>query len=410
MMAARLWGLHVIEPSSPPHVLVVDDEESLREELGTFLAWHGMVVSRAGSGAEALNALGEDPAITVVLSDIRMAGLDGIGLAQSILSARGEAEAVEVVLMTGHGSIDTATKALRVGVFDFLRKPMQLTDTVATLRRAHDKSVRRREAEARRVAELERLRADYAALQQRLAEATQPLRLASATPPELAHVLSHELRTPLIPLLALPDMLETGEPLPPGVLTTYLDDVRQAGARLLDIATDLVEFLAPPSPNGFQWRVIPAASVIDGLIQRMQPSAAAAGVAIETGTIDAGDVETAFPQLTSALSRLVANAITATPAGGHIELSVETAAEGRLGFAVRDFGKGMTAADTVLARQPFRQLDMSLTRRSGGMGLGLPLADRMAVALGGALDLVSAPGCGTVARIVVPRRREATVA
>ena len=398
------------EPAESIHILVVDDEASLLEELAAFLAWHSMSVTSAGSSDEALALLADNPAITVVLTDIRMAGLDGLGLAARILADRREADAVEVVLMTGHGNIDTAMQAVRAGVFDFLRKPMRLDDLLAVVRRAHAKAAARRAAEGQRLAELARLRADYAALQERLTKGGQALGLAGDTPPELAHILSHELRTPLVPLLALPDMLETGEALPAGVLSAYLTDVRQAGARLVEVANDLVEFLAPPQAASFTWRVVPAVGVLEGVRRRVQAQADAANVAIEIDGAEGVDVETAASHLIGAFARLAANAIIATPAGGRIRLAAEALPDGMIAFSVHDDGPGMSAEEIALARMPFRQLDMSRSRRSGGMGLGLTLADRMARSLGGRIEITSAPGAGTNARILLPRRRATAAA
>ncbi|MCX7382554.1 MAG: response regulator [Alphaproteobacteria bacterium] len=395
------------EPAEPIAILVVDDEASLLEDLAAFLAWHSMSVTSAGGSDEALVLLAGNPAITVVLTDIRMAGLDGLGLAERILADRRDADAVEVVLMTGDGNIDTAMQAVRTGVFDFMRKPMRPDDLRSVVRRAHAKAAARRQAEARRLTELVQLRTDYAALQERLAGSAPALGLGGDTPPELAHILSHELRTPLVTLLALPDMLGTGQALPAGVLSSYLTDVRQAGARLVEVANDLVEFLAPPSPANFAWRVVPAGSMLDGVRQRILALAEARHVGIDIDAGDAAEVETMTSHLIGAVSRLAANAITATPAGGRIRLTAEALADGMIAFGVHDDGRGMSAEEIVLARMPFRQLDMSLARRSGGMGLGLTLAERMAQSLGGRLELTSAPGAGTTARIVQPRRRAA---
>lgn len=389
-------------------LILVDDELYLREELGQFLAWHGLAVSSVSSAEEALAMLGADPAITVVLTDIRMAGLDGLGLAERILATRGEADAVAVVLMTGHGSIEAATQAVRVGVFDFLRKPMQPNETLAVVQRAHAKACGRRTSEARRIAELDKLRADHAALLRRLATAEQPLCLADETPPGLANILSHELRTPLVPLLALPDLLETGQPLPAGMLSGLLANVRKGGARLLAISDDLVEFLAPPSKCGFTWLPVSAREIVKSLRQHILPEAISAGVTVDVAAVDSGVIETYSLQLVPTLARLANNALTATSAGGRIELSAIAMSNDRIGFGVRDFGPGMTAEELTVARQPFRQLDMSLTRRNGGMGLGLTLAARMATLLGGELEMDSILGSGTSARVVLPRRRNAS--
>jgi signal transduction histidine kinase/DNA-binding response OmpR family regulator len=142
----------MIDTRPPFQILIVDDESSLLEELNDFLTLHGMAVGAAGDGAQALAVLAADPAITVVLTDIRMPGLDGLGLANRVLQARGDADAIEVVLMTGHGAIEDAAQAVRAGAFDFLRKPMELDELVAVLTRAHARALARREAHALRIA------------------------------------------------------------------------------------------------------------------------------------------------------------------------------------------------------------------------------------------------------------------
>ena len=235
------------DKKQPFHILIVDDEPALLEELNDFLTLHGMIVTTAGDGAQALAALAAAPAITVVLTDIRMPGLDGLDLTNRVLRARGDADAVEVVLMTGHGNLDDAARAVRAGAFDFLRKPMELDEMLVVVERAHAKALARRQAHARRIGEMEALRADYAALQARLTRMQTPLALTGDTPPELSRILSHELRTPLIPILALPDMLDAHDSLPPRTLNAYIRDVELAGTRLLRISEDLIEFLAPVS-------------------------------------------------------------------------------------------------------------------------------------------------------------------
>ena len=395
------------ERKPPLRILIVDDEASLREELADFLTLNGVSFGTAGNGIEALDVLAADPAITVVLTDIRMPGLDGLDLASRILRARGEADAIEVVLMTGHGNIDTAVQAVRAGAFDFLRKPMVLGETLAVLRRAGAQALARREAHAVRLAELEGLRADYAALQARFARQEAPLALAGDTPPELAHILSHELRTPLVPIVALPEMLRTRRSLPRAALDSHLRGVQRAGARLQEIADDLIELLAPPDARTFDRRLVPPERVLALLQARFQPAAREAGVTLAVLVPAIGEVETDQFHLTGALGRLVSNALAATPPGGWIQLTACAAGPDHVAFVVRDGGRGMTAEETDMAKLPFRQLDMSLTRRVGGMGLGLPLAMRMAERLGGRLEIESAPGAGTAASIVLPRRHAA---
>ncbi len=388
----------------PLQILLVDDERFLLEELEDLLTLNGVTVSMAGGGVEALAVLAGQPAITVALTDIRMPGLDGLDLANRILRARGDSDAIEVVLMTGHGTIEDAMEAVRAGAFDFLRKPMVLDQILPVLRRAHAQALARRQAHAARMAELERLRADYAALQARFARMETPFGPNSETPLELAHILSHELRTPLIPIVALPDILLSQRSIPRATLNAYLRGVQRAGARLQEISDDLIELLAPPNAQAFDWQQVLPERMLALLQARFRAATREAGVTLALVEPATGEVETDQPHLVGALARLVANALAATEPGGRIDLAARAVAPDSVAFIVRDGGRGMTAAEVKLAKLPFRQLDMSLTRRGGGMGLGLPLAIRMAERLGGRLEIESAPGVGTTASIVLPRQ------
>lgn len=388
-------------------VLVVDDEPVLLDELREFLGWNDINVRVAADGNQAIAALADDPQITVVLTDIRMPGLDGLNLASAVLGARGEADCIEVVLMTGHGDVETAARAVRAGVFDFLRKPMVLVEMLSVLARADARARARRQAYTTRVTEMAALRADYAALRARVDSLDLPAGLGNDTPPELAHILSHELRTPLIPLLALPEILQSHETLPPGLFNTYLRDVQQAGERLQEIANDLIEFLAPAHERDFEWRCVKVDVLVTMLKSRLTPLANAAGISVVQGEVTDGVLDTDVERLTSALRRLAANALAATRRGGRIDIGAHDSGLDKVVFTVRDNGCGMTPQELAHARQPFRQVDMSLTRRGGGMGLGLPLAIRMAERLGGRLTIESTPGNGTSAAIVLPRHRVA---
>ncbi len=379
----------------------------MRDELDEFLNAHEIGTLTASDGVQALALLAHDPAITVVLTDIKMPDLDGISLATRLRRARFESDATEVVLMTGHANLDNATEAVRAGVFDFLRKPMLLDDMLAVVQRAHAKAVSRREAHSRRVAEMEALRADYAALQARFAQG-RCLELQD-TPPELGRVLSHELRTPLMPIIGLADVLGDGGDLPAEAMSAYLRDVHRAGERILEIANDLIEFLAPPRATDFTRRTVEPKDILTRLLDAHTDQARSRGLDLRIGEAADTAADTDPHCLIAALGRLVANAFAASPAHGAVTLSAlagpSPSAGRQVAFTVRDQGCGMTPEQIALARRPFQQLDMSLTRQTGRLGLGLTLAERMADRLGGRLEIESTPGEGTVAGIVLPSKR-----
>lgn len=103
-----------------PRVLLVDDEEVFRKTLVKVLRARGMEVRDAPSGEEALTRLKESPADVVVL-DLKMPGLDGIETLKRIVALRPD---VQVVILTGHGTVQAGLEALSNLAFDFLQKPV----------------------------------------------------------------------------------------------------------------------------------------------------------------------------------------------------------------------------------------------------------------------------------------------
>jgi two-component system C4-dicarboxylate transport response regulator DctD len=116
-------------------VLVIDDDKDLLRATGQTLELAGFAVSLFTSAQDALPRLNE-PFEGVVVSDIRMPGLDGLAMFRRI---REIDEEIPVVLMTGHGDIAMAVKAIKDGVYDFIAKPFAAERLVQCVERAAEK-------------------------------------------------------------------------------------------------------------------------------------------------------------------------------------------------------------------------------------------------------------------------------
>nr|WP_294548723.1 EAL domain-containing response regulator [uncultured Rhodopila sp.] len=125
-------------------LLIVDDEQAITDELADYAAGRGAGARTANRSGDALASLRAHPEITVLLSDIRMPGRDGLSLLTRALADRDEANALEVVLMTGHATIDDAIAAVQRKAFDFVRKPFSLAALWRTLERANASALARR--------------------------------------------------------------------------------------------------------------------------------------------------------------------------------------------------------------------------------------------------------------------------
>jgi len=133
----------------PIDILIVDDEKDFVEMLSLRLVDQGHRVRAAYTGEQGLAAL-EEAESDVVILDIRMPGMDGITTLKAI---RTDHPVVEVILLTGHGTIDTAVEGLKSGAFDYVQKPANFDElldklTAARARKAEQEE-RIRKAEER---------------------------------------------------------------------------------------------------------------------------------------------------------------------------------------------------------------------------------------------------------------------
>jgi DNA-binding NtrC family response regulator len=113
-------------------ILIIDDDKSIREALNMILEYEGYVTEFAENGREGLQQI-EAANPDLVLLDVKMAGMDGIETLQEIKNAHTH---LPVVMISGHGSIETAVEATKIGAFDFLPKPLDRDKLLVTLRNA----------------------------------------------------------------------------------------------------------------------------------------------------------------------------------------------------------------------------------------------------------------------------------
>ena len=133
----------------PTKVLLVDDEEDFVEMLSLRLKELGEKVSIAYSGQEGLDTLVNTP-IDVVILDIKMPGMDGI---ETLKEIKIQFPLVEVIMLTGHGSTETAVEGMKLGAFDYLMKPADFGDLSTKLegarKRKDEQEERIRKAEVK---------------------------------------------------------------------------------------------------------------------------------------------------------------------------------------------------------------------------------------------------------------------
>ncbi len=117
-------------------ILIIDDERAIRKTLGEILSYEGYKVEEASDGEEGLKKFREKN-YDVVLCDIKMPKLDGI---EFLDKARESNPDVPIIMISGHGTIETAVEAVKKGAFDYISKPPDLNRLLITLRNAMDKT------------------------------------------------------------------------------------------------------------------------------------------------------------------------------------------------------------------------------------------------------------------------------
>ena len=374
--------------SQAARLLVVDDEESLRITTAAIFEREGYVVDTASSGDEAIDLLGKED-YDLVLTDLHMEGGDGLSVLNQI---RRHAPLTISVVLTGFASVESAIAALQEGAYDYLVKPCDIESMKHTIRRGVEHR-RLMLAEQKARADLQQLNLD---LEQRIEERTAELTRLNA---ELADAnrakdvflatLSHELRTPLTPVVGWIKLLRSGT-LDEKSVAQALDAIERNAwlqSRLIDdlldtsrIATGKLHF--EPKPTDLN-------ATVKAAVDTVRATAAARNIELSMTLWPSSLIVLGEPvRLQQIAWNLVSNAIKFTDPGGKVNITTHIAGK-QAQLTVVDTGVGIEPEFLPHVFDRFRQADGSTSRRHGGLGLGLAIADALAKMHGGRLEAKS---------------------
>jgi PAS domain S-box-containing protein len=221
--------------------------------------------------------------------------------------------------------------------------------------------------------------------------------------------MSHELRTPLNAIIGFAELLslQLNGPLGHERYLGYARDIGVSGEHLLKVINDILD-LTRIEAGGMEIHDEPVrfSDLIESSLRFIRDQATRAGLAIAVESAEdlprlRGDPR----KLRQVLINLLSNAVKFTPRGGRIRIEAARAAGGGLLLRVADTGIGMAADDIAQALTPFKQIDNSLARKYEGAGLGLPLAKNLVELHGGALEVMSELGQGTIVTCGFPLAR-----
>lgn len=356
--------------ASQGNILIIEDEPGPALALKMILKPYYQVYS-AERGEAALEILKTTP-IDVVSLDLRMPGLSGMPLLAKIKAHDPD---IEVIIITGYGSLETAVESINLKVFSYVAKPFDVLEILETTKRALQKR--------RNLQRLRHIKEEFFAN------------------------LTHEFRTPLSAIMGYSSILmeEHG--------ATLTLDQRQALDRIQANSHELLScvegifFLAALEAGEIPLTVwsFDAKVILGRLAERHGKAFSEKGVGFEIGDFSSLPIRTDEEKLTKIIDILVLNGLKFTEQGS-VRVDAAPCADGSLEIRVRDTGIGMRPDEVEEVLEGFRQADPTARKRFRGIGLGLRLLTRMVAAIGGNIDVKSTLGGGTEFVVMIPAMTE----
>jgi heavy metal sensor kinase len=219
---------------------------------------------------------------------------------------------------------------------------------------------------------------------------------------------SHELRTPLAVIRSDAEIALGRAAVPPEQQARLVSILEECD-RLTHLTDQLLALAREDAGVSRQARErLDLTALAAGTAETMRPLAEAGGVRLHAGSTGAVWVEGDQARLRQVFFNLLDNAIKYTPEGGEVEVRVE-AVDGRAVATVRDTGEGISAEHLPRVFDRFYRVDKARSRERGGTGLGLSIVRSVVAAHGGSIELDSALGRGTTARVLLPLETRETL-
>jgi signal transduction histidine kinase len=381
-------------------VLHIEDDPNNRRLVQKLLGAAGHEVIEAEGGVEGIQ-LARESQPDLVLVDINIPDLDGY---EVTLRLRGipALQEVPIVAITAEGDRDST---LAVGCDGFIAKPIDaahFAETIAQFLQGHrewaegasDKLLRERTQKI--VERLEKKIVELSETNQRLEDVARLRR-------EFLQNVSHELATPMTPVVGYLRLLLNEEL---GPLTDLqrkcLSSIESSTQRLRSVVDTLLDVSSLETGRmHYYTRAYDFRDVCTSAIDQIRPKLEERDVTLVEQVPDEPMPAQGDPdKLLRAMVHVLDNASKFTPTGGEVAVEVRTEGD-TLSFEVADSGPGVRPEHIARIMEPFYQVDGSVTRDHGGVGLGLAFARRVTEALGGGIE-ISSPPAGEVAERQLP--------
>lgn len=388
----------------PERVLIVDDEEDLRYIYTRQLRNDGYLLDTASDGEEAIQKIKTNE-YAVILTDMRMPRKDGLAV---IAAVREHLPEAEIIVLTGHGSLENALQAFKAGnIFEYLLKPL---DDIGMLNTVVARALERRNLRKHNRELFEQLQRAYEELRQKSEALIQQEKMSAIG--TLAAGVAHELNNPLTAVVGfaqlIAEKLRTNRPVNWGDaeyerVTQALENLVQGAHRSRDIVGSLLRFARASRPDARS--LIDLNQVLRDAFVFTEHLLLRNGITLEKHLApELPPVWGNTARLQHVFTNLLINAQQATPSGGTVRVITERSEEPKgVWTHVEDTGEGIAPEDLDKIFEPF------YTRKQEGTGLGLSIAKQIVEEHRGEIRVSSEPGDGARFSVFLPADEAHTI-
>ncbi len=382
-----------MQKNEKPHLLIVDDEENVREFLVYEIQKIGYEATAAASAKEALSLFDRER-VDLVLADIVMPEMDGFHLMQAL---KQKDPLMEVILMTGYGTLNTAVEAMRKGACDYVVKPFQMQEMILRIQRGLERVAIKRKLVflEEKIAQLEKTSP--------ASKNTEDVKLEKeklAAISRLVSGIAHEINNPLTAVIGYSQLLmDTGGE----DLQKQLPVIRDQAFRCGKIIQDLLVFARKKKPQMTSFNL---QDLLADVLREFSRLFQERHIQVKQDySRNISPVLQGDPlQLRRVFNNLISNAADALEnkkGERKITIGMQEAAGG-MEISIKDNGPGISTAHLGKVFDPF-----FTTKEVGkGTGLGLSLCYGFIMEHGGAIKVASEEGHGAVFTVFLPHPSE----
>ena len=359
-----------------PVILVIDDEESMRDSCFQILAKDGYLAETAEDGSRGLEKIKETKP-DLVLIDLKMPGISGM----EVLEKAKEIDPnIITVVITGYATVESAVEAMKKGAYDFLPKPFTPEELRIIIRRGLERR--------KLIFETESLRREKKLIEE-----------------NFITMVSHQLRSPLVAILQYFEVILGG--MAGEVPENQKDIILKSRNRLENLMNLINDWLDVARLDNGQivdkLKPLSLKKVIEKLLEEIKPLTADESISLELGSCSKNDlVQGDKETLEQVFSNIIANAIRYNKPKGRVIISIKENKD-FIATDVQDTGIGITREHLPFLFDQFYRVKRGEGQKIKGTGLGLSIAKKIVDAHGGSIQVASEPGKGTTFTVLLPK-------